>query len=260
MKIGACQFKVTNHITKNLEIMKRSILDASSQGVSLLVFPECAFTGYPPRDIETSSAVNFEELEKAHRKMQCLSNQKNMHIIAGTIIQNEKRYFNSAMICSPGRQPSFYHKRALWGWDRDNFTAADSDGILEVDGWRIGIRICFEVRFPEYFRELYRVHTDLNIILFYDVSEQKNPDRYDLIESHIRTRAVENVTYTLTVNTASFYQTAPTALYDRSGKSIAKLNRNQEEILTYNLEKSSLNFGEQGRQEISEELVWGWEK
>ena len=54
-------------------------------------------------------------------------------------------------------------------------------------------RICYEIRFPEYFRELYVENTDLNVILFYDVSDRDNADRYDLIRAHVRMRAVENV-------------------------------------------------------------------
>lgn len=69
----------------------------------------------------------------------------------------------------PDKQKLIYHKRALWGWDKDNFSIGDRDGVFEINGLKVGIRICFEVRFPEFFRELYREQTDLNIILFYDV-------------------------------------------------------------------------------------------
>lgn len=48
---------------------------------------------------------------------------------------------------------SHYDKRALWGWDKDNFTPGEGGGIIEYGDIKIGIRICFEVRFPEYFRE-----------------------------------------------------------------------------------------------------------
>lgn len=142
----------------------------------------------------------------------------------------------------------------FWGWDRDNFNIGNHDGVFEIDGWRIGVRICFEVRFPEFFRELYDSQTDLNIILFYDVADSDDMERYDLIKSHIRTRAVENVTYTLVVDTISPYQTAPTALYDRSGYSLAELERNEENMLVYELDKTTPDFGEKGRIEVSDWL------
>lgn len=120
---------------------------------------------------------------------------------------------------------------------------------------KIGIRICFEVRFPEFFRELYKEKTDLNIILFYDFCDKENIERYYLIKSHIKTRAVENATYTLSVNCCRKFQSAPTALYDRSGNTIKELEQNIENMLSYNLIITPLNFGEQGRKETSDNLL-----
>lgn len=102
---------------------------------------------------------------------------------------------------------------------------------------------------------MYQEHTDLNIVLFYDVSDYDDVERYELIKSHIRTRAVENVTYTLTVDAICPYQTAPTALYDKSGCSLVELERNQEKLLVYYFENAEPDFGELGRKEISDWLT-----
>lgn len=209
-------------------------------------------TGYPPRDIENSSVVDYHELELAYEKLQNMADENAIHIIIGTITCEDEKYYNSAIVFAPYKEKLFYHKRALWGWDMDNFSVGNCNGIVDIDGWKIGVRICFEVRFPEFFRELYHEHTDLNIILFYDVADFDDIKRYELIKSHIRTRAVENVTYTLAVDTISPYQTAPTILYDRSGYSLTELRRNEESLLVYDLEKLQPDFGEKGRIEISD--------
>ena len=255
VKIGAYQFAVTSDIKHNLEIVINSTIKAAQEGVELLVFPECALTGYPPRDIENSAVVNFYELDYAYEQLQSLVDKNEIHIMIGTIIREDEKYHNSAIAFSHHKEKKFYHKRALWGWDRDNFTVEDGNGIFEIDGWKIGVRICFEVRFPEFFRELYNEHTDLNIIMFYDVADFDDKERYELIKAHIRTRAVENVTYTLSVDTICPYQTAPTALYDKSGYSLIELKRNEESMLVYNLEKSEPDFGEKGRIEILDWLL-----
>lgn len=255
MKIGAYQFAVSNNITKNLEAIKKAIILAVQKGIELLIFPECALTGYPPRDIPNSSMVNFDELAHAYKELQKLVDDNDISIIVGTIYQENENFYNSAIGFIPHNKNLIYHKRALWGWDKDNFIVGNEKGILEIGDWKIGIRICFEVRFPEYFRELYKEHTDLNIILFYDVADNDDIDRYDLIKSHIRTRAVENVTYTFTVNSIHPYQTAPTLLYDRSGRLLCENERNTESLLMYDLKKESLNFGEAGRKEISDRLT-----
>lgn len=255
MRIGAYQFGVTGDIARNFETIKMAVAQAAEQGVRLLVFPECALTGYPPRDMENATAVDFEKVDRSCEELAKLAVAKGMCAIVGSITKSDGKFFNSALVFSPDGTSSVYRKRALWGWDRDNFCPGDEGGIITIDGVKIGVRICFEVRFPEYFRELYRENTDLNIILFYDVSDLDDAGRYDLIKGHIRTRAVENVCHTLTVDTILPYQTAPTGLYDMSGGILRELERNREGLLVYDFCPGEMDFGERGRKELSDELT-----
>ena len=167
MRIAAFQFHTTGSIHENLAKICVTVDRAAELGVQLLAFPECALTGYPPRDIPSSSAVDRASLDKAHKELQVLADHHRMYLIVGTMTRMERGIHNTVMSFCPGTQPISYHKRALWGWDRDNFIPGDEPGIVEIDGVRIGIRICFEVRFPEYFRELYRQKTDIYVIPFY---------------------------------------------------------------------------------------------
>ncbi len=255
MRIGAYQFSVTDDINVNLKIMKDAILKANLNNIKLLVFPECALTGYPPLNFESSAVVNFVNLECAYEELLNLANANNMYLIVGTITKDKNNYYNSAILFTPNYEKVIYNKRALWGWDKDNFSLGDSYGVVEIEGFKIGMRICFEIRFPEFFRELYKQQTDLNIVLFYDVADSNDKSRYELIKSHIVTRAMENVTVTLSVNTIKPYQTAPTALFDKSGGILIELERNKEDLLIYDLVKEQSKFGEQGREEISDWLL-----
>ena len=88
--------------------------------------------------------------------------------------------------------------------------------------------------------------------MFYDVSDKNDVFRYEMIKSHIMTRAVENVTYTLSVNAISPFQTAPTILFGRSGQVLNETARNGEGLLVYDLKKEKLTFGEAGRKEITD--------
>ena len=257
MRIGAYQFAVSGSMENNYLIIRKAIRFAVEKGIRLIVFPECALTGYPPHDIEKPSAVEFEELDSIYEQLQSMVDRYGIHVIVGSIIEDKGAYYNCALCFAPGKDKQIYYKNALWGWDADNFSERKSTGIFEVDDWKIGVRICYEVRFPEYFRSLYREKTDLNVILFYDVSNMDNEERYSLIDAHIRTRAVENVTHTLTVNAISPYQTAPTLLCDRTGRRLCESERNKESLLSYDLIKENLDFGEQGRKAISDRLVNG---
>jgi hypothetical protein len=75
--------------------------------------------------------------------------------------------------------------------DRDNFVPGDTDGIFSVDGVKVGLRVCYEVRFPEYFRELFVAGAQIACVAFCDTAEAPDPARYALIKGHLATRAVE---------------------------------------------------------------------
>ena len=78
MIIIAFQFPVTGNISENLPKMQNAIHRVSVAGAWLLVFPECAVTGYPPRDISSSAGGDFALLDEAHKELQTLVNRHHM--------------------------------------------------------------------------------------------------------------------------------------------------------------------------------------
>lgn len=106
-------------------------------------------------DIESSSLVNFDELTLAYEQLQKLAIDHAIHIVVGTIMQENDKFYNSAVVFVPYQEKEIYHKRALWGWDR--------------------------------------AHTDLNIIMFYDVSDFNDIERYETIKAHIRRRRLHSM-------------------------------------------------------------------
>ena len=254
MRIAAYQFAVSGNIRENYKEIEKAIYRAKSEDVQLLLFPECSLTGYPPRNIMNSSCVDFNLVQTMCEKLQSIADENAISFLVGTIFK-EKEIYNRAMLFQPDRQIRFYDKRALWGWDKDNFAKGSNDGIFEMDGIKFGIRICFEIRFPEFFRELYKRNTDINIVLFYDVADRDDTERYHMMRGHLQTRAVENVTTTISVNAISPFQTAPTMVLGKSGQCIKECVRNKPELLIYDFEKTENDFGENGRTSISDMLI-----
>lgn len=255
MRIAAYQFAVSGNIECNLSKIVDCVYKAANQKIDLVVFAECAITGYPPRDVSDSKSVDFKSLTNIYIKLQSIADETGVSFIVGTIAKDDENIYNRANLFQPHTDIEYYDKRALWGWDKDNFAQGINKGVFIIGGLKVGVRICFEVRFPEYFRELYIEKTDLNIVMFYDVSEIDDIDRYNMIKGHLQTRAIENVCQTLSVNSIAPYQTAPTALFDKSGRILSECERNQEGFMVYDLEKKVLDFGEKGRKEISDRLL-----
>lgn len=254
MKLAAYQFSVSGNIKKNTEIIKEAIKNAASKKVDLIAFPECAVSGYPPRDIPSSKDVDYKEINAALNEIKNLSDELNITVIVGSMAFEDK-YFNRAYVFSPGKDFTHYDKRALYGWDNENFERGNTEGIYEIDGVKIGVRICFEARFPEYFRELYKADTDLDIVIFYAASDDDDFEKYEVIKSNLITRAVENVTPVFSVDATGPFQTAPTCFINASGRIMIEAKRNEEDMIIYDFEKKEYNFGELGRKIESDILL-----
>ena len=254
MRLAAYQFATCGNLNRNIGIIKKAIEQASENKVDLIIFPECALTGYPPRDLARADCIDVNAVSESIQELQRLADELDIHVIVGTIDYADSKYYNRSYLISPNRIKLWYDKRALYGWDEENFSPGNENGIFEIDGIKIGVRICFEIRFPEYFRELYCENTDLDIVLMYDVSDKDDETRYQMIRGHLITRAVENVTPVLSVNALKPNQTAPTCFINASGAVCKEFEKNREGMLIYDFEKKELNLGELGRKRYSDLL------
>ena len=254
MRLAAYQFAVCGDLQKNTEKIKAAIEKAAAEKADFIAFPECALSGYPPTDLASSKDFDYKALSAVLRELQELSDAHKITILVGSIAFDEK-YVNRAFLIAPKRDIRHYDKRALYGYDSDNFERGNDDGIFEIKDYKVGIRICFEARFPEYFRELYKEKTDLNVVIFYAVSDFDDTEKYDVLRSHLISRAAENVTPIFAVDAITPFQSAPTCFINASGRVLKEAERNKEELLFYDFEKSDLNFGEIGRKRESDRLL-----
>ena len=254
MRLAAYQFDVSGDVKKNTEKIKQAVLKAAENEADFIAFPECAISGYPPTDLPSSKDFDVKALPAVLSELQEMSDAHKITILVGSIAFDEK-YVNRAFIIAPKRDIKHYDKRALYGWDSDNFERGNTDGIFEINGLKVGVRICFEARFPEYFRELYKANTDLNVVIFYAVSDFNDTEKYDVLRSHLISRAAENVTPIFAVNAITPFQSGPTCFINASGRVLAEAERNREELIFYDFEKSKLNFGEIGRKRESDYLL-----
>ena len=133
MKLAAYQFSVCGDIQHNLSVIKNAVHEAAGKAVDLIVFPECALTGYPPRDIDKSANIDTNAVSEALKELQKTADTSNIHIMLGTIACSDSGYYNRAYLLSPGQPPRWYGKRALYGWDEENFRPGAVCSELEKD-------------------------------------------------------------------------------------------------------------------------------
>ncbi len=247
LRVGAYPFASTGSIPQNLSKICGAIRQAAAEQVRLLVFHECALCGYPP--IETQmERISPGEIEAALLQIGALTRECRLYAAVGTVrFEGQKRYNSLFLFDDTGRQIGCYDKKALWGWDSENFSPGSQPGLFCIDGFRVGFRICFDVRFPEPFRELYREGVDLCAVSFSDTQKEPSPARYQTIKSHLVTRAMENIMSVVSVNSLSAFQTAPTAFFDWNGSVLRESELDSERLLIYDVEKPDITFGVKGR-------------
>jgi len=250
MRIGAYQFSASDNLWENHKKIIDAIEQAAKRKVRLLVFQECATCGYPPVERQDVTGIDFVALQNNIKEISALAVMHDMYIAVGTITKRDSSLLNSVQLIDPrGEIIGVYDKRALWGWDTEilsNFERGNSSGIFSVDGIKVGFRICFEIRFPEYFRELYKNNVKLCFVSFNDVGDIDNPDRFDLMRAHLQTRAVENIMTVVSVNSVSKFQTAPTTVIDHNGSIILEAPKNEEHLIVYEYTEPEFTFGMEG--------------
>ncbi|MCR6657022.1 MAG: hypothetical protein NVV63_14705 [Opitutus sp.] len=151
MRIGLAQL---NPIVGDLPGNRRKILEAYTRlvdnGAELVVFPELAICGYPPRDLLFKRRF-VPDCEESLREIAAAIGE--IPALIGTVEQNHTGHgrpaFNAAAFCHRGRVVATAHKCLLPTYDvfdEDRyFEPAASPLVIEHGGLRIGVTICEDI-------------------------------------------------------------------------------------------------------------------
>jgi predicted amidohydrolase len=149
LQIAAAQMKFRRTLPAHLEIIRGFISEAARAGSDVVLFPECALTGYnvdfhqlAPVEIE----AGLESVADAARAHQC-------HVLIGSPTFVRGRRFNSLLVFDRrGRETFRYHKIHLTPRDAGFFTPGNSVAFFRIDGVPCTAILCHERRFPELVR------------------------------------------------------------------------------------------------------------
>lgn len=201
MKVAAIQMVSGMDVARNLQTALDLIALAAEQGCELLALPEY-FCLLGRRDTDKLAIAETDGQGVLQDALQKAALAHGVWIVAGTLPLKSampERVFNASLVFDPqGRQVARYDKMHLFAFDNGSehydesrvlqagtqpvaFNLASRDGHT----WRVGLSVCYDLRFPELYRAL---HADLILI----PSAFTHTTGQDHWETLIRARAIEN--------------------------------------------------------------------
>ena len=177
---------------RNLDMLEKKIA-AVEAATQIVVLPEMFTTGFtmqPKLFAETMEGPTVEWMVEQ-------AAQHKIILTGSIIIEEDNKFYNRLLWVLPNGQVAYYNKRHLFafaGEDKE-YTAGNKRLIAQVNGWKICLQICYDLRFPVW-------------------SRKQTPDEYDLLlyvanwperrnhawKTLLCARAIENQTYVVGVN------------------------------------------------------------
>jgi len=185
----------------NVEANRRKIVsrmrEAAERSAALVIFPECALTGYSFDSLEEASRF-AEPLDGPSSDMIASAcSETRAYAVAGFIERDGDSFYNSAMIVGPDGVIGSYRKVHLPFLGVDRFLSPGDRpfNIFELPFGRVGINICYDSSFPEAARVLKLLGAEMIILpTNWPPGARRNP------EFVIQTRAMENHVNYVAVN------------------------------------------------------------
>jgi omega-amidase len=240
-RIALCQMQVVDNKEKNLDKATAMIEEAAENGAELIILPEMFNCPY-----DTEKFVEYAENKETSKSLEAVSKaalKNNIYLIAGSIpeLLNEKLYNSSFVINRNGKIVGVHRKMHLFDIDisgqiafkeSETVTAGNKITVVETDLIKIGIAICYDIRFPELFRLMALEGAEL-IVVPGAFNMTTGPAHWEII---LRARAIDNQIYLAAASPAvnedlSYIAYGHSLVVDPWGKVIS--NAGKDEKIVY---------------------------
>ena len=242
VKIALCQMNVVDNKEENLKKASLMIEDSVKENADFIVLPEMFNCPY-----SNDKFIEYCEEEKSSQTLKRISELAEKHstyILAGSIPEKENdRLFNTSYLFDKtGNIIAKHRKMHLFDIDvKDKITFKESDvltagndfTIADTEFGKVGIGICYDIRFPE----LARIMVEKGaLILFYPgaFNLTTGPAHWELL---FRSRALDNQVYCVGVAPAldmdaSYNSFGHSIITNPWGEIIAETDENENLIIS----------------------------
>jgi predicted amidohydrolase len=140
---------------RNLDAALERLEEAAAAGAQLLVLPECAIPGYMFDSAEEALPYAEEIPGPTTEAFERECARLGVHAITGLLERDGDTLYNAAILVGPDGLIGSYRKTHLPFLGVDRFvTPGDGFKVFDTALGRIGLIICYDLRFPEVTRTL----------------------------------------------------------------------------------------------------------
>ena len=238
--------------SENLARAKKMILDAHPAEGSLVLLPEMFATGYLPASLDAAAEkFSTNDASETAQTLSEIADATNCTIMGAGITRAPDGFFNHVSIYAPGnaQEMAGYNKMNLFFPEREAFTPGENVNLFNIKkipaeagmtgsaNWKVASFVCYDLRFPEIFREATK--QGANLITIQAAWPAKRRAHWETL---LKARAIENQVYIAAVNAVSTTpdQKAPLAgsslLITPNGDVIAQGPTNEEAVISAELD------------------------
>lgn len=247
LSIAGCQFSIEADVAHNLDCIRAQIAEAAERGARVVHFPEAAISGYAGVDIESTSVLDWDLLRRATEEV-CRTAAKHKvwvllgstHRLAGEGLLPHNSVY---VIDDAGRIVDRYDKRFCTGWlepapERDLafYSPGDHAVVFDVDGFRCGVLICYDYRFPELYRDLKRRGVEIVFQSFHNARRNEEEHRMgniwkEIVPATMQCHAATNHFWVSAVNSCTQFSSWPSFFVLPDGHLSGRLADHEPSVL-----------------------------
>ena len=223
---------VSNNIENHLTLVQKAI----ELNSDLIVFPELSITNYEPK-LAKKLSVSIED--PMFDSFQKLAEDSSICIAIGMPTECDRGIQISMLIFQPNLTRSSYSKQILHHDEKPYFVAGNKHKVLNIKGFKVAFGICYESLQKEHFQEVFNHEID-----FYIASVAKAENGINRAYSYFQQISREFKTPVMMSNCVGscdgFYSAGQSAVWNRAGELVFKLDAENQGLFVYDSELSEL--------------------
>ncbi|UPV74143.1 carbon-nitrogen family hydrolase [Halorussus limi] len=245
MRVALAQLEIEGSaVEANRERAETAIAEAADRGADLVALPEIFNVGYFAFDAYQRAAEPVEGPTLG--RIADAAREHGVGVLAGSIVEDlaetesvetpadEGLANTSVLFDRDGERLAVYRKHHLFGYESAEaqmLVPGETLGVAEFDGVTVGTTTCYDLRFPELYRDIAEAGADL--VLVPSAWPYPRVEHWKLLP---RARAVENQFFVATVNGSGDFEDASllgrSTAYDPWGTTLASTDDDPDLVVT----------------------------